>query len=191
MESRDDELIALIARCAIRDQAALKQLFERMGPYLNGLALRIVRNEDASNDVLQEAFLQIWQNAGSYRPHLAKPLTWLASIVRYRALDRYAQEKSHHAKYQHNLSDEELEAIPGDACPVSDLTATQTRRELTDCLASLSAVIKQSVELAYLQGFSRDEIASAMNTNASTVKSWLHRGAQRLKACLQSNPATI
>lgn len=187
----DDELTALIARCAIRDEAALKRLLECVGPYLNGLALRIVRTEDVSNDVLQEAFLQIWQNAGSYRPHLSKPLTWLASIVRYRALDRYAQEKSRQAKFQHNLSDEELEAIPADACPLVELSANQTRRLLTDCLASLSAVIKQSVEMAYLQGYSRDEIAHALNTNASTVKSWLHRGAKRLKTCLQSHPATL
>ena len=83
MTSRDDELIALIARCAIRDQTALKDLFDRLGPYLNSVALRIVRSEDASNDVLQGSLIQIWQNASSYRPHLSKPLTWLTSIVRY------------------------------------------------------------------------------------------------------------
>ena len=73
MSPRDDELVALIARCALRDQAALKKLFDRLAPYLNAVAFRIVRSEDIANDVLQEAFLQVWQNAAAYRPDLAKP----------------------------------------------------------------------------------------------------------------------
>lgn len=191
MDNRDDELIALIARCAIRDQSALKTLFERLGPYLNGVALRIVKAEDISNDVLQEAFIQIWQNADTYRPHLSSPLTWLTSIVRYRALDRFKHEKGLNEKFATTLSDEEVEAIPSDACPVDDVEAHQMQNHLARCLASLSSTIKQSVELAYIQGYSRDEIAQHMNTNASTVKSWLHRGAQRLKLCLQNTLQTI
>lgn len=191
MTTRDDELIALIARCALRDQSALKALFDRLAPYLNGVALRIVRSEDASNDVLQEAFIQIWQNASRYRPQLAKPLTWLTSIVRYRALDRFAHDKQHREKFGQDLTDEEFAAIPGDNCPVNAASSTQVRERLTACLDSLSASIKESVELAYLQGYSRDEIAGHMNTNSNTVKSWLHRGAQRLKQCLETQWRTI
>jgi len=191
MTTRDDELIALIARCAIRDQTALKELFDRLAPYLNGVALRIVRSEDSSNDVLQEAFIQIWQNASSYRPHLSKPLTWLTSIVRYRALDRFAQEKSLREKFNQELTDEEFSAIPDDSCPVHAASTDQMRNQLANCLASLSASIKESVELAYLHGYSRDEIAGHMNTNSNTVKSWLHRGAQRLKQCLETRLQTI
>lgn len=191
MNSRDDELIALIARCAIRDQTALKELYDRLAPYFNGVALRIVRSEDASNDVIQEAFIQIWQNASSYRPHLSKPLTWLTSIVRYRALDRFAQEKTLREKIDSDISEEDFSAIAGDSCPVQDAVADQMSNQLASCLESLSASIKESVELAYLQGYSRDEIAGHMNTNSNTVKSWLHRGAQRLKQCLETRVQTI
>jgi RNA polymerase sigma-70 factor (ECF subfamily) len=191
MTTRDDELIALIARCAIADQTALKELFDRLGPYLNGVAFRIVRSEDASNDVLQAAFIQIWQNASSYRPHLSKPLTWLTSIVRYRALDRFTQEKSLRAKFNSELSEEEFTSIPGDSCPLQAASADQTRNAIVKCLENLSERIKESIELAYLQGYSRDEIAGLMNTNSNTVKSWLHRGAQRLKQCLETPIQTI
>lgn len=191
MNSRDDELIALIARCAIRDQTALKELYDRLAPYFNGVALRIVRSEDASNDVIQEAFIQIWQNASSYRPHLSKPLTWLTSIVRYRALDRFAQEKTLREKIDSDISEEDFSAIAGDSCPVQDAVADQMSNQLANCLESLSTSIKESVELAYLQGYSRDEIAGHMNTNSNTVKSWLHRGAQRLKQCLETRVQTI
>ena len=191
MNSRDDELIALIARCAIRDQSALKALFDRLGPYLNGVALRIVRNPDASNDVVQEAFIQIWQNAGSYRPHLSKPLTWLTSIVRYRALDRFAQDKNWRDKIDTEITEEEFASLPAESCPLDAASSAQVQSQLLHCLESLSATIKQSVELAYLHGYSRDEIAHHMNTNSNTVKSWLHRGAQRLKQCLQTQIQTI
>ena len=63
--------------------------------------------------------------------------------------------------------------------------------QLASCLDSLSTSIKESVELAYLHGYSRDEIAERMNTNSNTVKSWLHRGAQRLKQCLETRIQTI
>lgn len=191
MTSRDDELIALIARCAIRDQTALKDLFDRLGPYLNSVALRILRSEDASNDVLQEAFIQIWQNASTYRPHLSKPLTWLTSIVRYRALDRFAQEKSIREKIDVDASEDDITSIADESCPLQTAVTDQMRNQLASCLDSLSTSIKESVELAYLHGYSRDEIAERMNTNSNTVKSWLHRGAQRLKQCLETRIQTI
>ena len=92
-DSRNEELINLIARCAIRDQAALKMLFDCSGAYLNAIVYRIVKSDDIAKEVLQEAFLQIWSNAQSYRPHLANPMTWMASIARYRALDRLEVEQ--------------------------------------------------------------------------------------------------
>jgi len=82
VESKDDELIALIGRCALRDQLALKSLYDRVSPFLNGVAYRILGSDDLSNDVLQEAFIQIWNNASSYRVDKAKPMTWMCSIVR-------------------------------------------------------------------------------------------------------------
>ncbi|PUA27883.1 MAG: hypothetical protein B0W54_15300 [Cellvibrio sp. 79] len=182
-ESPDDQLINLIARCALRDQAALKQLFERVGPYLNAVAWRILKSTDLSNEVLQEAFLQIWNNAGSYRPHMAKPLTWMASITRYRALDRLDKETRNRT---HTRAIEEEEDFPGGDEPERSLGASQLRFHLHQCLTTLGDNIKRSIELAYLQGYSREEIAQKLSTNTNTVKSWLHRGAERLRLCLEA-----
>ena len=180
---QDEELTNLIARCALRDQAALRVLFERMSPYLNALAWRILRSKELSNDVLQEAFLQIWNNASSYRPHLAKPLTWMASIVRYRALDRLDKEmrNNRHTRAMHDDED-----FLGGEEPEHSLGASQLRFHLHQCLTTLGDNIKRSIELAYLQGYSRDEIAHTLSTNTNTVKSWLHRGAERLRLCLEA-----
>lgn len=182
-DNQDDQLINLIARCALRDQAALKQLFDQVGPYLNAVAWRILKSSDLSNEVLQEAFLQIWNNAASYRPHLARPLTWMASITRYRALDRLDKE-SRTGKHTRALEDEE--DFPGGDEPEQALGASQLRFHLHQCLTTLGDNIKRSIELAYLYGHSREEIALQFSTNTNTVKSWLHRGAERLRLCLEA-----
>lgn len=183
----DDQLINLIARCALRDQAALKQLFDRVGPYLNAVAWRILKSTDLSNEVLQEAFLQIWNNAASYRPHLAKPLTWMASITRYRALDRLDKEARNR---NHTRALDDDEDFAGGDEPEHQLGSSQLRFHLHQCLTTLGDNIKRSIELAYLQGCSREEIAQQLSTNTNTVKSWLHRGAERLRLCLEAKQHT-
>ncbi len=186
MAANDDELITLIARCAIRDQQAIKTLFELVSPYLNSVAYRILRCNDASSDVLQEAFFQIWTNAASYRPHLAKPLTWMASIARYRALDRLDHEKRRQEKFVSDGEEHELEWELGNNEPEQQMASQQLKFYLHKCLVTLGDNIKHSIELAYLQGYSREEIAEKFNTNTNTVKSWLHRGAERLRLCLEA-----
>lgn len=186
MDAKDEELVNLIARCAIRDQAALKMLFQRVGPYLNAMAFRILRSDEISADVLQEAFLQIWNNAASYRPHLAKPLTWLTSIVRYRALDRLDHERRYHQRFESYGDDEAIHAIAGNSNPEQDAQNAQLNFQLHRCLSTLGENIKGSIELAYLYGYTRDEIAEKFSTNSNTIKSWLYRGAERLKQCLEA-----
>ncbi|MET0355885.1 MAG: RNA polymerase sigma factor [Cellvibrio sp.] len=186
-DSRNEELISLIARCAIKDQSALKSLFERIGPYLNAVVYRIVKSDDIGKEVLQEAFLQIWSNAQSYRPHLANPLTWMASIARYRALDRLAVEQRLRERFVSSDSDYLLDEHLSHDNPEQDASTSQLKFNLHKCLLALSENIKRSVELAYLYGYSREEIAEKFSTNTNTVKSWLHRGAERLKLCLETN----
>jgi len=186
-DSRNEELITLIARCAIRDQAALKLLFERVAPYLNAVVFRILKSDELAKDVLQEAFLQIWTNAASYRPHLANPLTWMASIARYRALDRLDVEQRLRERFVSSDHDYLLDEHLSSQNPEQDVSTSQLKFNLHKCLLALSDNIKRSVELAYLYGYSREEIAQKFSTNTNTVKSWLHRGAERLKLCLETN----
>lgn len=184
LNSEHEELVHLIARCALRDQKALRQLYERTASFLNGVAFRILRDNEASSDVLQEAFVQIWSNASSYRPDKARPITWLASIVRYRALDRLDKEKR-----RSNLFEEQGEQnfdhhVSDTATPDQVTQQAQQNAQLKHCLGTLTEQTRKAIELAYLQGYSRDEIAEKMKTNVNTIKSWLHRGGERLKQCL-------
>lgn len=88
------ELLDLLARCRLRDQYALKSLYDQVGAYLNAIAFRIVANDEWANEVLEETFIQIWENAAAYHPNIASPLAWMSGIVRYRALDRMAKEQT-------------------------------------------------------------------------------------------------
>lgn len=190
MEQKDEELISLIARCAIRDQSALKQLVDRLSPYLNAVAFRIMKTEDLSNDVLQEAFVQIWTNAASYRPDRSKPLTWMTSIVRYRALDRLEREKKHRNRVYTEDDDDPLDRIESDGGPESDVQSGQERSHIENCMEELNEKVGTAIKLAYIEGYSREEIAERFQTNANTVKSWLRRGAERLKQCLEAKLQT-
>lgn len=189
MDTKNQELVDLLARCALRDQKALKILYDRVSGYLNAVAFRMLKSNDLASDVLQEAFVQIWENAGSYRPHMAQPLTWMTSITRYRALDRLDKEKRYAKRFQQTNGDDDpldsAEACPTQA-PDSDLQRSQLGKQIDACLSTLSEHARQSIRLAYLEGFSRDEIAEKLNTNANTVKSWLRRGSERLKKCLET-----
>lgn len=187
MEARDDELATLIARCAINDQQALQHLYDRCAGFLNSIAYRIVGSDDLSNEVLQDAFVQIWQNAASYRPHLARPLTWMTSIVRYRALDLVKAEAKHRRRPA-DAGDEEqhLEsAITGDT-PQGLVEQGQDRRAINECLRELNVKVGRCIELAYLYGYSREELAVTLDTKVNTVKSWLRRGSERLRECLET-----
>ena len=182
----DDQLFNLIARCAIRDQKALEQLYREVSPYLNRVAYTILKSEDLSNDVLQEAFIQIWQNADQYRVDKAKPITWMTSIVRYRSLDRLAKEKRYNDRIITDTEDDNtIEKLASNDRPEQSVMHSQDMDILEKCMDTLNDRTKESIQLAYLQGYSREDIAATYNISTNTVKSWLRRGAERLKLCLE------
>ncbi|MFW2374811.1 MAG: RNA polymerase sigma factor [Gammaproteobacteria bacterium] len=183
----NEELVNLLARCGLRDQKALELLYQKTAAYLNAVAYRIVGSSDVSNDVLQEAFVQIWDNATSYAPSQAKPLTWMSSIVRYRAIDKARQEQRHQHRPHHDEEVDILANTPSGESPEDIHQCLQLNQQLRNCLDAMNDNFKQSVELAYIYGYSREELADRLDTNVNTIKSWLHRGAAKLKTCLEGN----
>lgn len=183
---RDEELINLLSRCAIRDQNALKSLFERVGSYLNAVIYRIIQSDDLANEILQDAFLQIWQNAASYRCDMAKPLTWMTSIARYRALDRKDKEQRYSQNIVSSKDEDILETIEDERTPESEANSGHLDQPIIDCLSALNENISRCLQMAYIHGYSREELAEKFNTKTNTVKSWLHRGSERLKQCLEN-----
>ncbi len=182
----NEELMDLLARCALRDQKALERLYQKTASYLNAVAYRILGSSDSSNDVLQEAFVQIWDNASSYTPGKANPLTWMSSIVRYRAIDKARQDNRHQNRPSQEEEDDILLSIPSGETQEDAQYRFQLNRKLKQCLEAMNDNFRRSLELAYLYGYSRDELAEALGSNVNTIKSWLKRGGAKLKECLES-----
>ncbi len=183
----NDELMDLLARCALRDQKALEVLYRRTSAYLNGVAYRILGSADSSNDVLQESFIQIWNKASNYTPAQGSPTTWMTSIVRYRAIDKLRHEGRHQNRPHHEEESEILLNTPSDHTQEDIYSRFRLNQQLQTCLDAMNDKFKQSLELAYLYGYSREELAETLGTNINTVKSWLKRGGAKLKDCMKDN----
>lgn len=171
-----------LARCALGDQVAFKRLYGVSSKKLLGVAYRMLKNIDSANEVLQEAFVQIWRNSTEYRPDLAEPMTWMSSIVRYRALDRIKMEGRRIEGNQLRMDIEDFDETSSSHNDHS--SRIELNEQLTICLDSLDASQKKSIMMAYCYGFSRIEISEYFDTSVNTVKSWLRRGSARLQQCL-------
>lgn len=178
------KLEELLAKCALGDQVAFAQLYQTAASKLNGIAYRILNSVENANEVLQEAFVQIWNNASQYRADKSEPMTWMASIVRYRAYDRVKFEKRRieGAHYKADIENfDDIESPQKDGVLLCELN-----QELESCLATLDTSQRESILMAYYYGFSREEISSQFNTPVNTIKSWLRRGIERLQQCLSN-----
>lgn len=181
----NEELMTLLARCALKDQKALEALYGKTSGYLNAVAYRILGSEEASNEVLQESFLQIWDNAASYSSVQGQPSTWITSIVRYRAIDKLRHEKRHQNRPHQEEEAEILLSIADEYTQEDTFSRTRLNEQLQTCLDAMNSKFKHCIELAYLYGYSREELSETLGANINTVKSWLKRGGSKLKDCME------
>jgi RNA polymerase sigma-70 factor (ECF subfamily) len=177
------QLAALLAACARRDQAALARLYELTSAKLFGVALRIVRREDWAEDVLQECYLRIWNNAQDYRAGLAAPMTWMTSIVRNRCLDWLRRPKFEVPDEDGSVAEATASDRPG---PLAELERSNEAASIARCLKGLDAKQRQAIMLAFYEGLSHAELASHLREPLGTVKTWVRRGLIRLKTCLEA-----
>ncbi|MGF3023583.1 sigma-70 family RNA polymerase sigma factor [Methylobacterium aquaticum] len=179
---RDAAFLAeLIARVAAGRQDALRALYERTAPKLFGLILRIVRDRGAAEDVLQDTYLRVWQHAGGYAPEAGRPMAWLATIARHRAIDWVRRKGEVPMPARDDEEEDWLERI---ADPRDREAEFLSRDALLTCLERLEPVQRDCVVRAYCEGLSREELALRYDRPVNTVKTWLHRGLAALRGCL-------
>jgi RNA polymerase sigma-70 factor, ECF subfamily len=169
-----------------RRQQALKELYSRYSRSLRALIGSVVHEESEADDVLQESFLQIWREAHHYSPKAGKPLGWVITIARRRAIDRVRRRDSYRRAKQ-RFEDEVKPQIPTVRSPGTATEAAQSdlRRFLDQQMQSLPAVQREAVELAYFKGLSQREIAATTNTPLGTVKTRLQLGLRKLTQCIR------
>src|SRR5215469_9092970 len=170
---------ALIEAVGRGSQAALKRLYELESKRLYGIALRIVRRPEMAADVLQEAFVQIWQNAATFSPERGAAAAWLTGIVRFRALDAVRKANREIPSDDPALGDKPLEPDV-----IDRLGASAEAEALRRCLQLLDAEQRRCILLAFVDGLSHSEVAERINAPLGSVKSWIRRGLLALRRCL-------
>ncbi len=168
----------LMRRIGQRDQVAFRALYDATASHLFAVALRIVRQRDLAEDVLQESFVSIWDRAPDYDPVRGSAMSWLVTIVRHRAIDtlRRLSVRPEGA----SAGDEALATMMSGA----DTAAGAERRALDRCLGELDQKPREAIVYAYAFGYTHEELAAKFNTPLGTIKSWIRRSLDRLKLCL-------
>lgn len=165
------DLAAIVEGIAAGERAALKELYDRFGARLYGIAQRILRDNSLAEDALQEAFVKIWRNAGKYDRDRGSALGWVVIIVRRAAFD---------------IRPREPVAEPAE---IADLAVEQPQADMLDpglarALAALPETQRRALLLTYVYGLTNAELAAAMGAPLGTVKSWVRRAAAALKESL-------
>lgn len=183
-----EHLARLLALTASGDQRAFQQLYRDSSSHLFGLLLRILKRRDLAEEALQDCYVKIWQKAETYEPQKGAPLTWMMTVARYRALDLLRVKRPEVEMPEEGeevpFSMEDVSESPEDRAIESDGIG-----RMEGCMKSLQQEQRQSVLLAYYEGYTHQELAERLKAPLGTVKSWVRRGLSKLRECLESETA--
>ena len=171
----DEALLALIGR---GDDAALAELYRRLGRIAYGLAFRILRDETLAQDAVQEAFLGVWRTADHFTAARAKASTWVLTLVHRRAVDLVRREERRRTEPIETAAEPTAEDA---ADEVEQLAAREAVRE---ALRTLPAEQREAIELAYYGGYTQSELAERLGQPLGTIKSRMFAGLSRLRDLL-------
>lgn len=180
----DGKLITLVAK---GNSNALSELYDRYNRLVFSLALRIVGDQAASEEITQDVFLRIWKKAETYQPEQAKVSTWLTSIARYRSIDllrrRGVRPESNSVSWP-ELSHSAIPSTDGRG-PEVDASRSLQGERVRAALEQLPAEQLQALSLAYYQGYSHSQIAEELDIPLGTIKTRIRLGMQKLRQMLQ------
>ena len=185
------QLKSLLLAAGKRDAAAFRQLYNATSSKLFGFALRILNKRELAEEVLQESYVAIWNNAANYQSHLAAPMTWMATIVRNKAFD-HLRRSDVTVEIDADLFDGDVMNALQDpqATPIEALEMSGDAKALAWCMSALEATHRQVVALAYYHDMSHSEVAEQMQMPIGTVKTWIRRSLERLRTCLAKREQT-
>ena len=176
-EVTDEDLMQAITE---RRQTALTEFYSRHGGKLKSMIGSVVREESEADDVLQDIIIQIWREADKYSPEAGRPLGWVSTIARRRAIDRvrrgqtYRRIKERYAEVQQPDNNRSPKPV------TEEISRSDLRTFLDRQLGKLPTFQSQAVKLAFFKGMSHREIAAATHTPLGTVKTRLELGLRKL-----------
>ncbi len=176
--------IELLRRIGGGDRDAFSQLYDRFSGVLFATAYRVLNNQEAAEDVLQDVFVQIWEKAALYDPTRGKPLTWAITLTRNKAIDRLRS-----VQRRNRLGDElerEAETFEqfDDKSSVDAVESAEKSKLVRQAIGKLSKDQREAIDLAFFSGLTQTEIAERLGEPLGTVKARIRRGMMKLKDLL-------
>lgn len=187
----DDRLYRLLAAVSLGDRQAFRLLYDTTAPRLFGFALRILKKDELAQEAVQDAFVAVWHAASTYQAHLSAPLTWMTTIVRNKALDLYRRAQAN-GDFEHAPAGADaVDALADtEAGPMQQLALSREAQALAACMETLAGRQRQAIGMAYLHELSHSEVAARLSLPIGTVKTWIRRGLERLRDCLDKREKT-
>jgi len=184
LASATDE--ALMKAITNRRQTALRELYDRYGKTVKAVVVRVVHEEAEADDVLQEIFLQIWREAENYSPKAGRPLGWVVTLARRRAIDRLRRRQAYCRAKERFESEIERQPNSWVRNRIDDeLVHSDLRRFLERQMNTLPEFQREVIELSFFEGRSHREIAALTGTPLGTVKTRLELGLRKLINCIR------
>lgn len=186
MATRDmTELDELMLQAGRGDEAAFRRFYDLSAPSILAFLLRMLPDRFHAEDVLQESMVTAWNRAADFDPKRAAAKTWITTIARRRALDILRSRRTRADALDSGASDvrQVLGLEESTSGAATESSATEDR--LRFCMNELQSEAATSIRLAYLDGFTFSEISVRINRSLNSVKSWIRRGMEKLKECMQ------
>ncbi|MEU3498691.1 sigma-70 family RNA polymerase sigma factor [Kitasatospora cineracea] len=177
---RAERLRGLLDRTARGDRAAYTGLYEELAPTVYGIALRVLRDPAQAEETAQEALLEMWRSAPTYRPERGSVAAWACTIAHRRAVDRVRSVRASCEREQRVVREDPTRPEQVAEEVERTMEAARVRR----ALSGLTAGQREALVLAYYGGYSQSQIAAALGLPLGTVKSRTRDGLLRLRSAL-------
>ncbi len=176
----DPELLARIAR---NESWALAELYDRYARLVYSIALRMLRDSEVAEEVVQDVFTKVWRHAQEYSPDRGRVSTWVASIARHSCLDEL--RRRHVRPQPQSIEEESPMELAGADNPEDAAVDAIERARVRHALAQIPAEQRATIELAFFEGMTQQEIATRTQTPLGTVKTRIHLGMRKLRELLK------
>ncbi|MEP7344588.1 MAG: sigma-70 family RNA polymerase sigma factor [Gemmatimonadaceae bacterium] len=180
---------ALVSRLIAGDERALGELYDRHGGMAYSLACAIVPDPADAEEVVAEAFAQIWRSAATFDPSRGNVIAWLTTIVRSRSLDLVRSQRRRARALDEAVAMSDASEAPGMSTGLSEadrgVELSEAQRLVRHSLQTLPAAQRTVLELAYFGGLSQSEIAERLSEPLGTVKTRMRAGMEKLRQLLR------
>lgn len=176
-----DAEIALLRRVAQGDRRSFEELYERFSGVLFSTAYRVLNNQEAAEDVLQDVFVQIWEKAPLYDPTRGKPMTWAVTLTRNKSIDRLRSTQRRNRLQDDVQRESETFEQFDDRSSFDALASGEANMLVREAIQKLSKDQREAIELAFFSSLTQTEIAERLQEPLGTIKARIRRGLMKLR----------